>query len=254
MLKPNFKITQANYNLFGTPEQIAEAWKGYDAVCVSHIKDAAPPNGCNDFRYVGMTELITKLRQKNPDQLIFGYVPATADAPVGSGCGYAIPYAKQPWEAPNGIAAKFMEWCTLWVVEGVDGIFIDLFADYFVSPAMRNNTAAWVKQLGLITMVNVTWPTAHNVAWALGCPYLRRGDYVLLEGFLMANGQSTEADSEAAIVELDKRPELLAAPLITVEATKAVQPIQRRNLLHRVATMLRPGDLLALDDAALSHL
>lgn len=254
MLKPNFKITQANYNLFGTPEQIAQAWKGYDVVCVSHVRTAAPPNGCNDFRYVGMTELITRLRVLNPDQLIFGYVPATADAPVGSGCGYQIPYAEQPWEAPDGVAHKFMEWADLWVTEGVDGIFIDLFASHFISPLMRNNVLSYVRYLKMLAMVNITWPTVANVAWALESPFFSRGDFVLFEGFLVADGVDTEAASVEAMAELRKRPDLHAAPLITTKGLLPVTDAQRRNLLHRAETLIRPGDAVALDQSNLGTL
>lgn len=254
MLKPNFKIFQGRFQDLGTPDQIAEAWKGYEVVCLTHGRTVTQSNGCLDARYDGMTQLIRGLRARNPYQLIFGYVPATADAPLGSGCGYHIPYGVRSWEAPNGKADRFIEWCRLWVDEGVDGIFIDLFSPHFISPLMRDNTLSYVRFLKLLAMVNITYPTAANVTWALASPLLVRGDYILLEGLLLADGVDTEAISVNAMAALRTRPDLHAAPLVTTEGHKPLLDSQRRNLLHRVRTFLLPGDALAIDPSNLGSL
>ncbi|MFC1482097.1 hypothetical protein ACFL6E_07640 [Candidatus Neomarinimicrobiota bacterium] len=180
-------IYQGAYDALGTVAEIAELIALHDIAVMTHgfyLDGSAWINGsCLDVNYASMPTLLAEVRALNPEILIFGYVPATADHP--NGC-WPIPSIVME-ACPTGECADFKTWTDLWLsfedeAIQIDGIFIDLVHPALIGESVRDSVFSYIKSKGKLIMANALSDTA-GLTMATESPYLTETDYLLVEGY-----------------------------------------------------------------------
>ena len=189
-------VYQGDYGSLGGLASVASRMARFDVIVLSHASDRGPgranTGGCLDTRFAPLPDLIRLVRRINPEVLVFGYISATADAPIGSGCGLGpgARYGERPWQCPERVCRNSMSWVDDWLDldAEVDGIFVDLVAASFISAETRDSIFSYIRSSGLQIMANTTIPSASNVAFAASSRYLAEGDFLMIEGILPDRG------------------------------------------------------------------
>jgi len=80
-------VYQGDYGSLGRLPSVASRMAQFDVVVLSHASDRGPgranTGGCLDTRFAPLPGLIRLIRRINPEVQVFGYISATADAPIG---------------------------------------------------------------------------------------------------------------------------------------------------------------------------
>lgn len=229
-------------NLGATPEDVAKVMRPFDVIVltnvlpVRHAGPGAPalPGRVEAERGFCMsdglpdgwsgTELLRQIRVQNPNAKIYGYVPSTADLETSTGVGCTsnlIP--DQNYACRGGVCSDFVRWIDAWrslerapTKNGdpgafLDGIYVDLLEEFYVSASTWSNQAAYVHAttnalaqpygiLGNITVYNragegffyengrgpVRTRALSSVGFAAS--QMRQGDAIYREGFLLVAG------------------------------------------------------------------
>jgi hypothetical protein len=203
-------VYQGDYGRLGKLASVARGMAQFDVIVLSHASERGPSRentgGCVDTPFKPLPDLIRLVRRINPAIQVFGYISATADAPTGSECGLkpGARYVEQPWECPEGVCRNAISWVDDWLDldEEIDGIFVDLAAPGFISAATRDNIFSYISSNDLRIMANTTTPSAANIAFAGGSRYLAVGDFLMIEGFFFAKGNSNVEQTLEAVREL----------------------------------------------------
>jgi hypothetical protein len=182
----------------------------FDIIVLSHASQRGPSRkdtgGCVDTRFEPLTDLIRLVRRINPEVQVFGYIAATADAPIDSGCGLrsGARYYERPWQCPAGVCRNAMSWVDDWLDldDEIDGIFVDLVAPTFVSATTRDNIFSYIRSRGLLIMANTTIPSAANIAFAGSSRYFGGGDFLMIEGFFFTEGRLNVSGTLEAVEQL----------------------------------------------------
>ena len=231
----------------------------FDIVVLSHASDRGPgranTGGCLDTRFAPLPDLIRLVRRINPEIQIFGYISATADAPIGSGCGLrpGARYSERPWQCPERVCRNSMSWVNDWLGldAEIDGIFVDLVAAAFISAETRDNIFGYIRSSGLQIMANTTTPSAANIAFAASSPIWPRDDFLMIEGFFLTEGRRNADPTLAAVSQIlpfRGRGILLAALATEAWATQPGRTVSCRSARAREAVdffseFYEPGDV-----------
>ncbi len=252
-------VYQGDYGSLGGLAAVASRMARFDVVVLSHASDRGPgranTGGCLDTRFAPLPDLIRLVRRINPEVQVFGYISATADAPIGSGCGLGpgARYAERPWQCPERVCRNSMSWVDDWLDldAEVDGIFVDLVAAGFISAETRDNIFSYIRSSGLQIMANTTIPSAANIAFAASSPYLAEGDFLMIEGFFLTEGRRNADPTLAAVSQIlpfRGRGLLLAALATEAWATQPGRTVLCRSARAREAVnffsaVYQPGDV-----------
>jgi len=239
-------VYQGDYGSLGDLRSVARRMAQFDVVVLSHASDRGPgranTGGCLDTRFAPLPDLIRLVRRINPEIQIFGYVSATADAPIDSGCGLrpGARYSERPWQCPERVCRNSMSWVNDWLGldAEIDGIFVDLVAAAFISAETRDNIFGYIRSSGLQIMANTTTPSAANIAFAAGSPYLAEDDFLMIEGFFLTEGRRNADPTLAAVSQIlpfRGRGILLAALATEAGATQPGRTVLCRSARAREA-------------------
>ncbi|MGE0260740.1 MAG: hypothetical protein AB7H71_01330 [Alphaproteobacteria bacterium] len=244
-------VYQGDYGSLGNLASVARGMARFDIIVLSHASDRGPTRkntgNCVDTRFEPLSDLIRLVRRFNPEVQVFGYISATADAPIGSGCGL-VPgtrYSERPWECPQDVCRNSMSWVDDWLDldEEVDGIFVDLAAPTFISAGTRDNIFSYIRSQGLRIMANTTTPSAANVAFAGSSRYIGEGDFLMIEGFFFTGGNANLAQTLEAASRL--RPLRGKGVLLAALATEAWATEPGPGLSCRLARAQEAADFFA---------
>lgn len=193
-------------------------------------------------------EFLAKIRSFNPHVKIFGYVPSTIDEIMANDPlvinGWRKHAALTAWPqkkkflnnqvlpaaaridkdcnhpAPFGSTCVNFIWAANKLKElGVDGIFIDYFADTHISTIVRDNQLAYVHQLGLPAMLNVLDNQIHNVDFVNNSSYAQARDIILLEGWYFRSYIGEVQNDSIATLEHALRGKTKVAALATLNGS-----------------------------------
>jgi len=226
-------------NLGSTVDEIALTMKPYDVVVLTNMFRVAyagsdPTTVEGEVRTAngtctaggfsigadGPSELMRAIRNHNPNVRIYGYVPAIADLHVGANSGCTSDLKQhQNFVCPGGTCADFVKWIGAWenieqkygAASALDGFFIDLANEFYVSDVTWANETGFIKSrsnargetfkiLANITAYNkqgegyfyvnggdqVATHSVSSVRFAAN--RMQAGDAILFEGFLFAAG------------------------------------------------------------------
>ncbi len=195
-------VYQGDYKRLGSVSEVAKKFAVADIIVLTHVESINFGNGCYDAVYPHMSELIGKIRVLNPAAKIFGYISATADAPVGTFCGQ-MP-ARPDWDCPGGVCHNAIWWIERWAAlsNRPDGIFFDLVAKDHIRPSVRDSVFSYALRYNFALLPN-TSIELENVQFAYESQYLTN-QYVFIEGYCYWKGNS-------AISECDKISDFIAA-------------------------------------------
>ncbi|WP_461535470.1 hypothetical protein [Spongorhabdus nitratireducens] len=195
-------VYQGDYTKLGNVSAVARAFAVADVIVLTHVSSINFGNGCFDALYPHMNQLIAKIRQLNPNAMIFGYVSSTADAPEDTFCGQKP--ASSNWECPEGICQNTIKWINNWaqLTHKPDGIFFDLVARDHISATVRDSifSYALINNFALLPNTSIK---LDSVQFAYESPYLTN-QYVFIEGFCYWAGN-------IAISECEQITEFIAA-------------------------------------------
>jgi hypothetical protein len=238
-------------NLGATPKDVARVMRPFDVVVLTNVIPAryAGPNAprvrgrveatsgtcMSDGLPAGWdaTALVKAIRAENPNVVIYGYVPSTADLHVGAGAGCTSNLQPhQNYVCPNGTCSDFIQWVDAWnAIEAgdasakIDGIYVDLLNEFYVHESTWANQAAYVhatrnaagtpyKLLTNITAYNragegyfydrggATVVTHSLSSVAFAAAKMNAGDAIYREGFLLVAGEYETAGFNDMMNEL----------------------------------------------------
>jgi hypothetical protein len=225
-------VYQGDYRKLGTVDEIAPAFAKYDVVVLAHVarlNDEIFPNPTNirDARYPEMAALIREIRRHNPTVQIYGYVSGPADAwPPSVTWRYVEPGTVASWRCPEGKCSNFVFWVNQWralvqqdPTATIDGIFIDLVAAAYMTPATRDNVFSFVKRRGLKIMANAPM-TAANFEFAAASRFITARDTIFSEGFFIGEGKS-RAPQAGEILDVYRKYRQLKGVKLAVWVTEA---------------------------------
>jgi hypothetical protein len=157
-------------NLGATPDEVARVMRPFDVVVLTNafaVRYAGPGAAAEPGRVAATngtcmsdglpagfdaTELLRAIRRENPNVVIYGYVPSTADLHVGPGFGCTSNLQQhQNFVCPGGVCTDFVRWVDTWHAleqndpnARIDGIYVDLLNEFYVDGATWENEAAYV--------------------------------------------------------------------------------------------------------------
>jgi hypothetical protein len=194
-------IYQGDYNQLGDGKDIGELLSEHDVAVITNVFPLSSVNWTNGDCISGsiprddLLDALKIAREINPDILIFGYVPATADDYQCWDDGTS------PYDCPGGTCTDFMKWVNLWLsLESepgitIDGIFIDMTYPSYITTATRDNVFSYVKGMDKLIMANALTDST-GLSFAYASPQLTPEDYILVEGYYFAAGQNNPYTSE----------------------------------------------------------
>ena len=251
-------VYQGDYGSLGDLRSVARRMAQFDVVVLSHASDRGPgranTGGCLDTRFAPLPDLIRLVRRINPEIQIFGYVPATADAPIDSGCGLrpGARYSERPWQCPERVCRNSMSWVNDWLGldAEIDGIFVDLVARPYLGRDQGQHLRLYPVERSSDHGKHHD-PSAANIAFAAGSPYLAEDDFLMIEGFFLTEGRRNADPTLAAVSQIlpfRGRGILLAALATEAGATQPGQTVLCRSARAREAVdffseFYEPGDV-----------